>query len=179
MMCGVCWNNGVENLTRHMWRGAVLSRLLIQSTPSSSMSLLKIHQPTQRLFSTILCNSFRQSSMNLYPILTSVQRPSPFELNHSTPTRTTVRGFKNPKTKQKSRRTAVKRFIATGNGKLKRARCGKVSIFPLPFTYPSQYLSLLFQCHLTGHMSRVRKTRLNSKVIMEGTNLKNVKKLIL
>lgn len=42
-----------------------------------------------------------------------------------------VRGFKNPKTKLKSRRTAVKRFIETGNGKLKRARCGKVISFNL------------------------------------------------
>jgi hypothetical protein len=111
-----------------MWRGNVLSRLLIQSSSSSSTSVHKVHQTTQRLFSTILCSSFRQSSGFLYstPLLSSIQTTSPLQLNHSTPTRTTVRGFKNAKTKQKSRRTAVKRFIETGNGKLKRARCGKV-----------------------------------------------------
>mmetsp|Transcript_6064 Transcript_6064/g.9160 ORF Transcript_6064/g.9160 Transcript_6064/m.9160 type:complete len:137 (+) Transcript_6064:56-466(+) len=69
-----------------------------------------------------------------------------------------VRGFKNPKSKMKTRKCAKKRFIPTGTGKLKRNHAGK--------------------CHLTGHMSRKRKMRLNSKVFLSGTNLKRMKKLI-
>jgi hypothetical protein len=45
----------------------------------------------------------------------------------------TIRGFKNPKSKQKSRRAAVKRFIKTGTGKLKRGHVGKVKFCFLLF----------------------------------------------
>jgi hypothetical protein len=101
-----------------MWRGTI-GRLLVPQLSSASKIICKTYQPNSKLFSTLLGNSFRASSVN------SITTQSNSAL-------TIIRGFKNPKTKRKSRRTAVKRFIETGNGRLKRAHCGKVCLDPLP-----------------------------------------------
>ena len=103
-----------------VWKG-MIGRLHIPLMLSSSTRIIgkACHQPSYKLMSTLIGNSFRVSSINSMLHSPIIQSNSAL---------TIIRGFKNPKTKQKSRRTAVKRFLEAGNGRLKRAHCGKVCI---------------------------------------------------
>ena len=61
--------------------------------------------------------------------------------------------------KLKTKKGAAKRFILTGKGALKRGHAGKG--------------------HLTAHKSKIRKRRLNTKVLLTGTWAKKMKKLLI
>lgn len=103
-----------------LWKG-MLGRLHLPLMLSSSTRIIghTCHQSSYKLMSTLIGNLSRVSSIN-----SMIHSP----IIQSNSALTIIRGFKNPKTKQKSRRTAVKRFLEAGNGRLKRAHCGKVCI---------------------------------------------------
>ncbi|KAJ1412993.1 hypothetical protein B484DRAFT_402162 [Ochromonadaceae sp. CCMP2298] len=82
----------------------------------------------------------------------------------SAPTSVLGRGlssFKNPKPPKalKTKKAAAKRFIVTGSGRMKCGHSGKG--------------------HLNTGKSRVRLNRLNDKMYLKGTMLRNMRKLIL
>lgn len=107
----------------------------------------------RRLFSSIVASS---SSSGSSTSNSSGARRSVTALPSSLPF--SVREMGHLK-KLKTKKGAAKRFILTGKGALKRGHAGKG--------------------HLTAHKSKIRKRRLNTKVLLTGTWAKKMKKLLI